>query len=57
MADYTTEQIRNFALVGTSGSGKTTLGEAMLVDAGVIGRAGTVEAGTTVSDWDELEHR
>ena len=57
MADYTTEQIRNFALVGTSGSGKTTLGEAMLVDAGVIGRAGTVEAGTTVSDWDELEHQ
>jgi elongation factor G len=57
MADYTTEQIRNFALVGTSGSGKTTLGEAMLVDAGVIGRAGTVEAGTTVSDWDELEQK
>ncbi|MBT5657771.1 MAG: elongation factor G [Phycisphaerae bacterium] len=57
MADYTTEQIRNFALVGTSGSGKTTLGEAMLVDAGAIGRAGTVEAGTTVSDWDELEHQ
>lgn len=57
MAEYTTQQIRNFALVGTSGSGKTTLGEAMLVDAGVIGRAGTVEAGTTVSDWDVLEHQ
>ena len=57
MATYTTEQIRNLALVGTAASGKTTLGEAMLAAAGVIGRAGTVEAGNTVSDWDELEHQ
>ncbi len=57
MATYTTEQIRNLTLVGTAASGKTTLVEAMLADAGVIGRAGTVEAGNTVSDWDELEHQ
>ncbi|MDP6987474.1 MAG: elongation factor G [Phycisphaerales bacterium] len=57
MATYTTEQIRNLVLVGTAASGKTTLAEAMLAAAGVIGRAGTVEAGNTVSDWDELEHQ
>ena len=51
MATYTTEQIRNIALVGTTAAGKTTLCEAMLAAAGVIGRAGTVEAGNTVSDW------
>lgn len=52
---YKTENIRNFALLGTSAAGKTTLAEAMLVNAGVIGRAGKVEDGNTVSDWDELE--
>jgi elongation factor G len=57
MATYTTAQIRNIALVGTAAAGKTTLGEAMLAAAGVIGRAGTVEDGNTVSDWDELEHQ
>ena len=57
MAQFKTEQIRNLALTGTSAAGKTTLGEAMLADAGVIGRVGTVEAGNTVSDWDELEQQ
>lgn len=52
---YKTEDIRNLALLGTSAAGKTTLAEAMLVAAGVIGRAGKVEDGNTVSDWDELE--
>jgi len=56
MATYGTEQIRNLALTGTSSAGKTTIAELMLVKAGVIGRAGTVEDGNTVSDWDELEH-
>jgi len=57
MGNYGTEDIRNVALTGTSASGKTTLGEAMLVSSGVIGRAGTVEAGNTISDWDELEQQ
>jgi len=49
--------IRNVVLVGHSGSGKTTLAEALLVATGVIPRAGRVEDGTTVTDFDEAEAR
>lgn len=48
-------QIRNIAVIGHSGEGKTTLCEAMLFNAGVIDRMGTVEQGTTVMDFDEAE--
>ena len=50
-------KIRNVAVVGHRGTGKTSLVEAMLFQAGAINRLGTVEAGTTTSDWDEDEHR
>src|SRR5450755_1407790 len=49
--------VRNVALVGHSGSGKTTLVEALLVGTGAIQRAGRVEDGSTVSDFDEVEVR
>jgi elongation factor G len=49
--------VRNVALVGHSGSGKTTLVEALLVRTGAIQRAGRVEDGTTVSDYDDVEVR
>ena len=42
---------------GPAGSGKTTLVEALLADTGQINRAGRVEDGTTVSDYDESEIR
>ncbi|MFD7032486.1 elongation factor G-like protein EF-G2 [Streptomyces sp. NPDC059917] len=49
--------IRNVVLVGHSGAGKTTLVEALALTAGAVGRAGRVEDGATVSDYDEIEHR
>ncbi|MCX3062557.1 elongation factor G-like protein EF-G2 [Streptomyces beihaiensis] len=49
--------VRNVVLVGHSGSGKTTLVEALALTAGAVNRAGRVEDGTSVSDYDEIEHR
>ncbi|MFF3764020.1 elongation factor G-like protein EF-G2 [Streptomyces sp. NPDC001922] len=49
--------IRNVVLVGHSGSGKTTLVEALALAAGAVNRAGRVEDGSTLSDYDEIEHR
>jgi elongation factor G len=55
MERYTTDRIRNVAVVGHSGVGKTTLVEAILHRAGVTTRAGSVDDGTTVTDTDPDE--
>lgn len=55
MPKYTTADIRNIAFTGGAGSGKTTLIEHILHHAGVIGRAGRVEDGNTVTDYEDLE--
>ncbi len=57
MKVYTSDKIRNVALLGHSGSGKTSLSEAMLHVTGGSNRLGRVEDGTTAADWDEDEIR
>ncbi len=52
---FDTKDIRNVALLGHSGSGKTSFAETMLFEAGETSRRGTVEDGTTVSDYTDIE--
>jgi elongation factor G len=49
--------IRTLALVGQAASGKTSLAEALLCKAGAIGAPGSLERGSTVSDFDPMERR
>ena len=49
--------LRTLALVGPAAAGKTSLAEALLVRAGMLSAAGTLERGSTVSDHDLLERR
>lgn len=55
MKGYTSDKIRNVALVGHGGCGKTTFLENCLFETKVINRAGRVEDGNTVSDYDKME--
>src|SRR3972149_1734879 len=48
---------RNVALISHGGAGKRSLAEAMLFDAGAIGRLGSVDAGTATLDWDPDEQK
>src|SRR5688500_10683789 len=49
------DRIRNVAIIGHRGCGKTSLHEALLHEAGVVTRLGTVDDGSTVSDFEPDE--
>ena len=55
MKTYDSEHIRNIVLLGHQESGKTTLAERMLHVSGSIERFGTVEEGSTHSDYHPSE--
>ena len=55
MKVYDSADIRNVVLVGHQGAGKTTVAEAMLFASGGINRLGSVNDGTTVSDYHDSE--
>ncbi len=57
MKEYTTESIRNVALVSHSSAGKTMLSEAFLHFTGATTRLGKISDGTTASDNDDEEIR
>lgn len=55
MKAFQTGQIRNIGFGGHGGTGKTTLVEAMLLSLKEITRMGTIEQGSTISDYNEDE--
>ncbi len=57
MKEYTTENIRNIALVSHGSGGKTMLAEAFLHVTGGTTRLGKIDDGTTVSDFEDEEIR
>src|SRR5216683_3548355 len=57
MAKYKTEDIRNVALVGHGAAGKTSLADALLFKGGAVDRRGSVDDGSSVSDYDDEEKK
>lgn len=57
MKVYTTDRIRNIALLGHGGCGKTSLTEAMAYLAGLTSRMGKVADKNTISDFGKEEQK
>jgi len=57
MGKYRTDQIRNLGIVAHGGAGKTSLTEAILFNAGMIDRLGSVDEGTSSMDFEPEEVR
>ena len=59
MKIYKSDELRNIATGAHGGAGKTSLVEAMVYNMGQVNRMGTIEQGSTVSDYhdDEIERQ
>ncbi len=57
MSKHQVADIRNLALAGHGASGKTSLADALLFHAKAVDRRGSVDEGTSVSDYDDEEHK
>ncbi|MCA9267812.1 MAG: GTP-binding protein, partial [Planctomycetales bacterium] len=55
MAVRKPQDIRNIALVGHGSSGKTSLADALLVKTGAVSGHPSVDAGTSICDFEEVE--
>ncbi|MEM7333142.1 MAG: elongation factor G [Chloroflexota bacterium] len=55
MKEYTTDQIRNIALVSHNGAGTTTFVERLLFNTKVTSRMGSVQNGSAALDFEEEE--
>src|SRR5262245_17213905 len=57
MAKYKVDDIRNVALVGHGAAGKTSLADTLLFQAKAVDRRGSVDDGSSVSDYDDEEKK
>ena len=59
MKEFAADKIRNIALAGHGGVGKTSFAEALVFTMGETNRLGTIDEGTTISDYhaDEIERK
>ncbi|MBX7103427.1 MAG: elongation factor G [Gemmataceae bacterium] len=57
MSKHAVGVIRNLAVVGHGAAGKTTLVDSLLFKAGAVPRRGSVDDGTSFSDFDDEEHK
>jgi elongation factor G len=57
LKSYSSERLRNLALVSHGGAGKTSIAESMLFSTGAINRLGRVDDGTSILDYDPEEVR
>ena len=55
MKEYSPSQIKNIVVLGHQGSGKTSLMESVLLKSNTIAKKGSVDAGTSSSDYTKEE--
>ncbi|HWR59132.1 MAG TPA: GTP-binding protein, partial [Thermodesulfovibrionales bacterium] len=55
MANFDVNRIRNVAIVAHGGAGKTSLTEALLFSSGSVDRLGSVDSGTSTTDFEPEE--